>query len=246
MKRKKILVVDNQLIILRFMSQLLEKAGHEVLTAENGLAALEILLQETPDVLFIDLIMPNINGEKLSRIIQSIPRFRNSYVIMLAGIAAEHELNLAQLGADACIAKGPFNVMGGHVLEVLQRIDSGDVRESSKTAYGLDSVYPREITRELLSIKAILKLSWKPWRKESWKLPKTPKSCMQILKQFNSPDYGRKSAGVQFKELFHNSDAEGVEKLFEHEEETVQRVSEESPLLLNNRQVTLTLCAFIQ
>ena len=63
---KKIMVVDNHPLMLRFMTGLLEKHGYEVLTASDGLSALELLETHTPDVFFIDLIMPNISGEKLT------------------------------------------------------------------------------------------------------------------------------------------------------------------------------------
>ena len=47
---KKILVVDDHPIMLKFMAHLLEKEGHQVLSANNGLAALDILKSETPEV----------------------------------------------------------------------------------------------------------------------------------------------------------------------------------------------------
>ena len=62
---KKILVVDNDRIMLRFIAKLLEKEGHEVETAEDGLNALDILKTYTPDFIFVDLVMPNIDGRML-------------------------------------------------------------------------------------------------------------------------------------------------------------------------------------
>ena len=67
--KKKILVVDNHPVILKFMTNLIKKHGHEVLTAEDGLSALAILKSYTPDVVFTDLLMPNISGEKLCLIL---------------------------------------------------------------------------------------------------------------------------------------------------------------------------------
>ena len=64
---KDILVVDNHPVVLKFMSRLLEKHGHRVWTAEDGLAALDILKTLTPHIIFIDLVMPNISGDKLCR-----------------------------------------------------------------------------------------------------------------------------------------------------------------------------------
>ena len=55
----KILMVDNDPLMLELMSDMLSKKGHEIVVAENGLAALEALKTYTPDVIFTDLIMPN-------------------------------------------------------------------------------------------------------------------------------------------------------------------------------------------
>jgi len=86
---KKILVVDNHPVMLKFMADLLEKEKHHVVTAENGLAALDILNTFTPDVVFIDLIMPHISGEKLCEIIRSMPKLKDTYIIILSAVAAE-------------------------------------------------------------------------------------------------------------------------------------------------------------
>jgi CheY-like chemotaxis protein len=62
---KKILVVDNHRVIREFMTNFLGKKGCHVVTAEDGLSALETLKTYIPDVMFVDLIMPNIGGKKL-------------------------------------------------------------------------------------------------------------------------------------------------------------------------------------
>ena len=55
---KKILVVDNDKFILEFMNDVLSERGHEVVTAEGGLSAVDILKTYTPDIIFVDLVMP--------------------------------------------------------------------------------------------------------------------------------------------------------------------------------------------
>jgi len=63
--RKKILVVDDDRVMLKFVTKLLAREGHEVQTAEDGFAALNLLADFTPDIMFFDLIMPKIDGGKL-------------------------------------------------------------------------------------------------------------------------------------------------------------------------------------
>lgn len=149
---KKILVVDNHPLMLTYMTELLEKAGHQVWTAHDGLAALDILKRCVPDVMFVDLIMPNISGEKLCRIIRRIPELDKVYVVILSGIAAEERIQVADFGANACIAKGPFATLSRHVFRVIEEADRREACCRPGT-FGLDEVHPREITHELLSIK---------------------------------------------------------------------------------------------
>jgi len=63
--KKKILVADDNRIMLKFMAELLEREGHDVITVEDGFAALNILVSFIPDIIFVDLFMPKIEGEKL-------------------------------------------------------------------------------------------------------------------------------------------------------------------------------------
>ncbi len=150
--RHTVLVVDNHRIMLQFMANLLERQGCRVLTAENGLAALDILDVEKPDVMFVDLVMPNITGQKLCRIIRKIPQFNDVFIVVLSAIAAEETRHFSEFGADACIAKGPFDVMSGHVLRVLKRLEMPAPKIVDNEVVGLDSVHPREITKELLAV----------------------------------------------------------------------------------------------
>jgi signal transduction histidine kinase/FixJ family two-component response regulator len=150
---KKILVVDNHPVFLKFMSQLLGKKGHQVRAAEDGLSALELLKTFVPDVIFIDLIMPQISGEKLCQIIRKMPDFKEAYLVILSAIAAEQEVDFTSLGANACIAKGPLDKMSEHVLAVLEQSDQKPSLSPSLKPLGLENVYARNITAELLSLK---------------------------------------------------------------------------------------------
>ena len=150
---KKILVVDNHPVMLKFMSSLLEKKGHQVLTAPDGLSALDILKTNIPDVIFSDLVMPNISGEKLCRIVRSKPELKKVFFVILSAIAVEDEKNLLDYGADACIAKGPFDKMGDHIVKILEQLDITRTRKISKEIIGQERIYGRQITKELLASK---------------------------------------------------------------------------------------------
>ncbi|MGZ6236888.1 MAG: response regulator, partial [Syntrophales bacterium] len=76
-RQKKVLVVDNNPVMLSFMNNLLVSHGYKVSTAEDGLAVMKILETERPDVIITDLIMPNISGEKLCRLIRKMPHMKD-------------------------------------------------------------------------------------------------------------------------------------------------------------------------
>jgi len=150
---KNILVVDNSPVILKLVSHILESNGHTVKTAENGLAALELLNTFHPDIIFVDLIMPKISGDVLCRIIRSRKEFHHVVLVILSAVAAEEEEDYKKLGADAYIAKGPAAEMTKHINYVLEHCKVGKYQLSSNEILGLEGVHKREITSELLSTK---------------------------------------------------------------------------------------------
>ena len=147
---KKILVVDDNRLMLNFMIDLLEKEGHEVAVAEDGISALDMLKSFVPDIIFVDLIMPKIDGERLCRIIRTKPHLKECYVVILSGAVAELGFDHKKVGANKCIAKGPMQAMAGHVLATIKEVSSEFAGDVSDDILGLEGVYPRQMTKELL------------------------------------------------------------------------------------------------
>lgn len=150
---RKVLLVDNDRVVLRLISRFLEKKGYEVVTVDNGIEALDILKAYTPDAVIIDLVMPNIDGKSLCRVIRGMDRFKDLYLMILSAISAEEWVDVSKFGADVCIAKGPFDDMSQHILAALKRSETTSNRCSSEEVFGSESVFPRGITQELLLVK---------------------------------------------------------------------------------------------
>jgi PAS domain S-box-containing protein len=151
---RRIIAVDNHPLTLAFLRLHLEEKGYEVKTARNGLDALDIIKYFVPDVMFIDLVMPNINGIKLCKIIRSVPAFDQIYIIILSAVAAENkngQLDVFKFGADRCIAKGPFQKMKEYIETALDHVRKGERAAGQGRIIGLDDTSPRVITTELLS-----------------------------------------------------------------------------------------------
>ena len=148
MTKHKVLVVDNSPIIIKIVSSALEKAGCDVQTAGDGLEALDLLTLYTPDIIFTDLVMPKIDGAKLCRIIRNTPSYKDIFLVILSGIALEDDMNILELGADICIAKGPASTMKEHIHNALHYFESGTLPNTD--IEGMQGLYPREVTSELL------------------------------------------------------------------------------------------------
>ncbi len=155
---KKILAVDNHPLILELMSSFLEKEGHEVRVAQDGLSALDVLDGFVPDIMFVDLVMPNISGDKLCRIVRSMPHLQHVFIVILSAIASEGETDFLSYGADACIAKGSFKNIFLHVQELIAHSTRGAARDDESQILGLDGIYQREVTKELLRSQRHLEL----------------------------------------------------------------------------------------
>ncbi len=239
---KKILVVDNHPVMLKFMSNLLEKNGYQVLTASDGLSALEILKTYIPDVMFIDLVMPNISGDKLCRIIRSMPQIKDAYLIIISATFAEKKVDFTELGANAYIAKGPFNKMSEHVLDVLDRLDKKASNDMAQKIIGLEDVYPREITKELLSSK----------RHSETILDNISEGVLELtiegkiiyanpvtIALIGIPE--EKLLGSNFTALFDDPHQMRVKELLDLIDDGPQKISEDLPVILKGKQVSLNI-----
>jgi len=149
--KKKILVVDDDRVILTFAGKLLEREGHQVRTAADGFEALNVLSDFIPDVIFFDLIMPKIDGDKLVQIIRSMPRLKDSFLVIVSAVVAEVDFNFQATGADYYIAKGPFRAMGANIIAAIKASEAPRGRDIPKPMVGLEHASARQLTRELLS-----------------------------------------------------------------------------------------------
>lgn len=106
---RKILVVDDEPFILKSLTFVLKKEGFHVDSATNGLEALEVIRKEKPDLVFLDIMMPKMNGLEVCQWIRQDPQLRDIHVIILTakGQEADREKGL-QIGADEYMTK-PFS-----------------------------------------------------------------------------------------------------------------------------------------
>lgn len=80
----KVMVIDDSKTIRRTAESLLKKAGCEVLTAIDGFEALAIIADSRPDVIFVDIMMPRLDGYQTCALIKNNTEFKHTPVIMLS------------------------------------------------------------------------------------------------------------------------------------------------------------------
>lgn len=149
---ERILLVDNDEHLLELLMIGLEENGYTVDTAKSGLEALKLLNSESYDVLVTDLIMPNIDGKKLLRIINSHPKWSSMKKIVVSGVAAEDPEMRKSVPCDVYIAKGPLGNTIQYIVDTVEHFDRmKDI--STINALGVENIYSRHITQELLEFK---------------------------------------------------------------------------------------------
>lgn len=102
----KVLVVDDEPDIVDLLTYNLKKEGYEVESAEDGIKAVKIASKFVPDVILLDIMMPNQDGVETCRQMREIPDLKNSFIIFLTARSEEYsEVAAFDVGADDYITK---------------------------------------------------------------------------------------------------------------------------------------------
>ncbi len=119
MSKKKILIVEDEESLLKLESILLTSKGFEVKGVSNGQAALDAIGEAQPDLVLLDIMLPEIDGFEVCRRIKSDPATRHLPVIMLTAKKSREDMARGEkVGADWYITK-PFK--SAMVIETIQR-----------------------------------------------------------------------------------------------------------------------------
>ncbi len=103
---RKILIADDSIYIRQSINMTLSHEGYAVIEAVDGLQALDQLSKEAPDLLLLDVEMPNLNGYDVLSIVRSHQEYSALKIIMLTSRSSEkHRLRASELGANAYLTK---------------------------------------------------------------------------------------------------------------------------------------------
>jgi len=118
--RKKVLVIEDDIGLVRTLNNLLQIEGYDVITASDGDAAIRIAFSEMPDLIICDIVMTKINGYDVLRVLKNAAKTSRIPFIYLTGKVKEKEKQYGlQLGADEYMCK-PFEY--DDLLETISRL----------------------------------------------------------------------------------------------------------------------------
>ncbi|HHV16703.1 MAG TPA: response regulator, partial [Gelria sp.] len=109
MHSPKILVVDDETYIVELVKFNLEKEGYRVVVAFDGIHALEMVREENPQLILLDIMLPSMDGLEVCRTLKQDPNYNTIPIIMLTAKGDEFDTVLGlEMGADDYIKK-PFS-----------------------------------------------------------------------------------------------------------------------------------------
>ncbi|HUQ70201.1 MAG TPA: response regulator [Planctomycetaceae bacterium] len=119
-----ILLVDDQLPAAQVLVTFLEKAGHKVVCVPNGVEALSKVLADLPDVVLLDMLMPEMDGPSFLEVVRSYLRLQSLPVVVYTGLTDSPMITRAQaLKVNSILIKGKASFE-----DVLHAIEEAIVR----------------------------------------------------------------------------------------------------------------------
>lgn len=118
----KILVADDDLDLLQVLRDILQKGGHKVTTAPNGTVVLDILKKETPDLLLLDVMMPELDGYSLQKELSRDDKLSTLPVIVITALKSTDPL-FRQFKQVSAILNKPFEAK--KLLDTIDKVLAG-------------------------------------------------------------------------------------------------------------------------
>lgn len=122
-RKAKILLIDDHRTVLRLLEAILKLKGYDLLYAENGQQGMALARQAQPDLILLDVMMPEIDGFKVCQYLKGQPDTAPIPVVFLTARGAESDLETGRrVGAEGFLTK-PF--LAREVLDLIERLLAG-------------------------------------------------------------------------------------------------------------------------
>lgn len=105
----RILIVDDEPNIVMSLDYLLRRKNYEVFIARNGKEAIDAIAEHTPDLILLDIMMPDVDGYEICQMVKTDPRTHHIKIIFLSAKSKKSDIEKGyELGADLYVVK-PFS-----------------------------------------------------------------------------------------------------------------------------------------
>ena len=126
----KILIADDLPFLRLLIEECLEdvaEQGVQILVAENGKEALDLIVQQKPELVFLDVMMPIMNGYEVCEQVKNEPALKGVHIVMLTAKGQESDMAKGhEVGADSYLTK-PFNPLDiGKIARRVLHLSSGE------------------------------------------------------------------------------------------------------------------------
>jgi len=121
-KMKKILIVDDEVESLGYLEHILLRQGFDVISATNGVDAIASAKENLPDLIILDMIMPDMEGSEVAAALRENPPTKDTPIIILSGIILQKEDQLQNLnpGSKQFVLAKP--ITPSEVIELIKKI----------------------------------------------------------------------------------------------------------------------------
>lgn len=146
---KKALIVDNDFFFVEFLAERLESRGYQITKAYESIAAISNLEKEVFDLIFVDLIMPKIDGRQVIGFARS--KYPNATFTLVALPILEQIECLHDIAADYFITKAPVEKMAEHINLLLSKLERGELSSvPAEKLFQSNDLIPRQTTDDLV------------------------------------------------------------------------------------------------
>jgi CheY-like chemotaxis protein len=109
MNKKEILVVDDDIIAQNMLRTTLSGAGYSVVTASNGMEGIKLATERLPNLIVLDIMMPDIDGGEVAEILRKDPKTVNIPIIFLSSLVSEEEEKTGGKKGIVSFLSKPYN-----------------------------------------------------------------------------------------------------------------------------------------
>jgi len=109
MMQKKVLIVDDEEDVLRVVGRRLSDAGYAVIQASNGKEAILLAKKQQPNLIILDIIMPEMDGGEAAQILKSDPLTKNIPILFLTCLLTKEEEKTEKIIAGSYFIAKPYN-----------------------------------------------------------------------------------------------------------------------------------------